>query len=231
MIKHVKVILWKQIKDTLKNKTILIQFIMFPILTVIMENAIEIQGMPEHYFALMFGVMYVGMAPLTSMATIISEEKGSNTLRVLLMSNVKPVEYLLGVGIYIWVICMIGACVIGVAGKYSGSALGSFIVIMGIGILVSILIGAAIGTWSKNPMMATSVSIPVMLIFSFLPMLSMFNEGIAKVAKIIYSQQMNLLLGQVENVQIGWEPVAVIGGNILVAAVLFVVAYRRSGLE
>lgn len=231
MIKHIKVILWKQIKDTLKNKTILIQFVMFPILTVIMENAITIQGMPEHYFALMFGVMYVGMAPLVSMASIISEEKGNNTLRVLLMSNVKPVEYLLGVGIYIWTICMLGALVIGIAGKYSGTDLAVFVLILGIGILVSVFVGAAIGTWSKNPMMATSISMPVMMIFSFLPMLSMFNEKIAKFAKITYSQQINLLLGQMENIQMSWEPVAVIGGNMVVAAVLFVMAYRRSGLE
>lgn len=231
MIKHIRVILWKQIKDTLKNKTILIQFVMFPILTLIMENAIEIEGMPEHYFALLFGVMYVGMAPLVSMASIISEEKGNNTLRVLLMSNVKPLEYLLGVGIYIWVICMIGALVIGLAGKYSGTALAGFVLILGIGILVSILVGAAIGTWSKNPMMATSISMPVMMIFSFLPMLSMFNETIGKFAKIIYSQQINLLLQQVEHIQLSWESVVVIGGNMVVASVLFVVAYRRSGLE
>lgn len=196
-----------------------------------MENAIEIEGMPEHYFALLFGVMYVGMAPLVSMASIISEEKGNNTLRVLLMSNVKPLEYLLGVGIYIWVICMIGALVIGFAGKYSGTALAGFVLILGIGILVSILVGAAIGTWSKNPMMATSISMPVMMIFSFLPMLSMFNETIGKFAKIIYSQQINLLLEQVEHIQLSWESVVVIGGNMVVASVLFVVAYRRSGLE
>lgn len=196
-----------------------------------MENAIEIEGMPEHYFALLFGVMYVGMAPLVSMASIISEEKGNNTLRVLLMSNVKPLEYLLGVGIYIWVICMIGALVIGLAGKYSGTALAGFVLILGIGILVSILVGAAIGTWSKNPMMAISISMPVMMIFSFLPMLSMFNETIGKFAKIIYSQQINLLLQQVEHIQLSWESVVVIGGNMVVASVLFVVAYRRSGLE
>ena len=93
MTKHICAILWKQLKDTLKNKTILIQFVMFPALTLIMEN-------------------------------------------------VKPAEYLIGVGIYIWIICMIGV---------------------------------AIGTWSKNQMMATSVTVPVMMVFSFLPMLSMFN--------------------------------------------------------
>lgn len=231
MIKHIGVILWKQMKDTLKNKTILIQFIMFPILTVIMENAIEIEGMPEHYFAAMFGVMYVGMAPLTSMAAIISEEKERNTLRVLLMSNVKPVEYLAGVGIYIWSICMAGACVIGMAGKYSGKVLGNFIIIMGVGIFVSMLIGAAIGTWSKNQMTATSISIPVMMIFSFMPMLSMFNDKIAEIGKILYSQQINLLVEQVGKISLRWETIVVIGGNVVMAIALFVAAYRKSGLE
>ena len=83
MSNHVTAILWKQCKDTLKNKTILIQFLMFPVMTVIMENAVEIPGMPEHFFVNLFAVMYVGMAPLTCMAAVISEEKEKNTLRVL----------------------------------------------------------------------------------------------------------------------------------------------------
>ena len=98
---HIKAILWKQIKDTMKNKTILIQFVMFPVMTIIMEHTIKLQGMPEHFFANLFAVMYIGMAPLTSIAAVIAEEKEKNTLRVLQMSNVKGTEYLLGNLIYI----------------------------------------------------------------------------------------------------------------------------------
>ena len=101
MINHIWAILWKQLKDTLKNKTILIQFLLFPCLTVIMENAISIDGMPEHFFANLFAIMYVGMAPLTAMSAIIAEEKEKNTLRVLHMCNVNAFEYLLGNAIYI----------------------------------------------------------------------------------------------------------------------------------
>lgn len=75
MRNHIGAILWKQLKDTLKNKAILIQFLMFPCMTVIMENTISIDGMPEHFFANLFAIMYVGMAPLTAMASIIAEEK------------------------------------------------------------------------------------------------------------------------------------------------------------
>ena len=65
---HYGAILWKQWKDIFRNKTILIQFVMFPVLTVIMENAVKLEGMPEHFFACLFGVMYLGMAPFTSVA-------------------------------------------------------------------------------------------------------------------------------------------------------------------
>lgn len=231
MIKHIIAILWKQIKDTLKNKTILIQFVMFPALTLIMENAVKMEGMPEHFFATLFAVMYMGMAPLTSMASIISEEKEKNTLRVLRMANVKPAEYLVGVGVYIWLICMIGAGVIGIAGKYEGSAFCNFMCIIGIGMLVSVLIGAAIGTWSKNQMTATSITVPVMMVFSFLPMLSMFNDGIAKVAKITYSQQVNTLLNRIGQMEVKPEQAGVILVNMVIAIVLFAVAYRKTGLE
>ena len=49
MVTNIIAILQKQIKDTFKNKTILIQFIMFPILAVIMENGIKIEGMPGNF--------------------------------------------------------------------------------------------------------------------------------------------------------------------------------------
>ena len=56
-MKNSAAIFEKQIKDTLKNKEILIQFIMFPILALIMEKAIKIEGMPPHFFANMFSAM------------------------------------------------------------------------------------------------------------------------------------------------------------------------------
>lgn len=74
-MKHISAILWKQLKDTLKNKTVLIQYIMFPVMTIIMENGVKIDNMPEHFFATLFAVMYIGMAPLVSMSSIIAEEK------------------------------------------------------------------------------------------------------------------------------------------------------------
>ena len=66
----------KQMEDTLKNKAVLIQFIMFPFLAVIMKNSIKIEGMPENYFVTLFASMYLAMAPITSMASIIAVSGG-----------------------------------------------------------------------------------------------------------------------------------------------------------
>jgi len=231
MIRHIGAILWKQGKETFKNKEILVQFVMFPALTVIMENAMEIKGLPEHFFANLFAVMYLGMAPLVSMAAVLAEEKEKNTLRVLLMSDVKAMEYFFGAGIYLFGICMLGAGVIGLAGGYRGSELAIFLAVMAVGNLISILAGAAIGTYSRTQMMATGLTVPVMLVFSFLPMLAMFNERIAKAAKYIYTGRMSLLLNSMGNGQELAEGLWVAGLNLLAAVVLFVIVYRRKGLE
>ena len=122
-MKTTTVIFKKQMADTLKNKEILIQFIMFPIITIIMEKVIVMEGMPEYFFAKMFSAMYMGMAPLIATAAIIAEEKEKNTLRVLMMSDVRPVQYLLGVGSYVWLLCMIGAAVIAFSTGFQGKQL------------------------------------------------------------------------------------------------------------
>ena len=230
-MKNITAVFLKQIKETFRNKTILIQFLMFPVMVIIMENAIKLENMPEHFFVKLFAVMFVGMAPLTCMSAIISEEKEKNTLRVLMMSNVKPFEYLIGVGAYVFIMCIIGAVVFAVCGGYEGKDLLAFMVIMGAGILLSSLTGAVIGVFSKNQMSATSLTIPVMMIFSFLPMLSMFNENIEKVARITYSQQMSILINGIGNSAIKPESIIIIAVNFVVASILFTLAFRKKGLE
>ncbi len=229
---NIRIMIWKQLKDTLKNKTIFIQFVMFPVLGIFMTKAVDIEGMPPHFFVNMFAAMYVGMAPLTSMAAIISEEKEKNTLRVLLMAKVTPWQYLLGIGCYVFFFCMLGAAVFcSLLGE--GTAFYDrceFLLVMAAGITASLMAGAAIGAGSRNQMAATSVTVPVMMVFSFLPMLSMFNETIAKVAKYTYTEQIRRMIsalgeGQGENGN-PW----VIGLNMLVFGGLFWGLYRRQGL-
>lgn len=229
-MKNINAVFQKQVKDTLKNKEIFIQFVLFPVMAAVMKNMVKVEGMPENFFVNMFAAMYTGMAPLVAMAAVIAEEKEKNTLRALMMSGVKPWEYLLGVGSYIWMACMLGAFAFGLLGEYPKGALAAFVGVMGTGILVSVIIGAAIGTISRGQMMATSLMVPVMLVCSFLPMIASFNQKISAVAKLLYSQQISLLLGEVGNLHIGFETVFVICANMATALLVFGYAYKRCGL-
>lgn len=230
-MRNVKAVFWKQIKDTLKNKTILIQFVMFPFMAFVMEHAVLMEDMPEHFFVHLFSSMYVGMAPLIVMSAILAEEKEECTLKVLLMSDVKPIEYLAGTGGYVWSACMLGSFVLGMVGEYRGREFSAFLGIMAGGITASLLVGAAIGTWSRNQMMATSLGVPVMMLFSFLPMLSMFNETVHKIAGIFYSEQIRILIDQIGRQETEWKSFAVIFLNMAAALGCFVLAYRKCGLS
>lgn len=226
MTTHIQTILWKQFKDTFKNKTILIQFVMFPAITLIMENSVHIDDMPKHFFANLFAMMYVGMAPLTSAASIISEEKEKHTLRVLQMCNVKASAYLIGNAIYIITLCMAGSLVIGIAGGYTGITLLRFLSILLVGHCCSFVLGAAVGIACKNQMAATSVNIPIMMVLSFSPMLSIFNESIKKISKYIYSEQLYILINHLPKIDISTEVFVIMACNILLICVLFFRIYK-----
>lgn len=230
-MKNIIAVFLKQLSDTLKNKTVLIQFAMFPVLVIVFENAVKLEDMPEHFFARIFAVMFVGMAPLTCMSAIIAEEKEKNTLRVLMMSNVKPAEYLVGVGAYVFVMCAFGTAVFAAVGGYTGADLALFVGVMSAGIILSELTGAVIGVFISNQMTATSITVPVMAIFSFLPMLSMFNDTIKAAARVTYSQQLSELINGIGVSEISAESVIVISVNLVIAVALFTMAYRKKGLE
>ncbi len=228
-MRNIIVIIKKQIKDTIKNKVVLIQFILFPIMTLIMENAIKLDGMPDAFFTKLFSVMYIGMAPLTAVAAIISEEKEKNTLRVLMMANVSPWQYLAGVGIYVWIICMGGAAVMATGlGKEN---ILFYLLVMGIGFFISIMLGGCIGIFAKNQMVSTSLVIPAMAILSFGPMLAQFNGTIEKVAKFLYTQQISVLHNKMSFGQGYGESIIIIMINAAVFIALFFMAFRRKGLE
>lgn len=230
-MKNIIAIFKKQVRDTLRNKTVLIQFLMFPAMTLIMNNTVRLPDMPENFFVTLFATMYIGMAPLTSIAAVISEEKEKNTLLVLIMSNVKPWEYLLGIGSYVWIACMAGSLVICVAGNYSLKTGLIFMGIMAVGILISLLVGAVIGIGSRTQMMATSITVPVMMIFSFLPMLSLFNGTVAKIARFVYSEQISRMLGSINSLELTAEGMSVIGVNIFIAMAVFMMTFRRCRLS
>ena len=72
---------------------------------------------------------------------------------------------------------------------------------------------------------------PVMLIFSFAPMLAMFNDKIERIARIFYTQQIRVLLNNMTFDGIKPDSVVIVAVNAALAIILFFAAFKRKGLE
>ena len=90
MMNHVRSILWKQLKDTLKNTAILIQFLMFPCMTIIMETCVDIPNMQERELtkqkSTIIGVVVPSITNMffTELVNGIENELKSNSLSIIL---------------------------------------------------------------------------------------------------------------------------------------------------
>ena len=166
---HIYAIIRKQLKDTFRNKPTLVQFVMFPAIAAILTLSAGEFELPKRYFVNLFSVMYVCMAPILILSAIISEEKEKGSLRMLMMSNVKPMEYLLGIGAYVFVFCMAGVLFMGLLGKFSLQELWMFLLLNACGILISSVIGALVADVEQMKCIAQMPAEAVALADAFMP--------------------------------------------------------------
>lgn len=229
-IRRIFAVFKKQLKDTFKNQSILVQFILYPLLALIMSKVLTGGEIPDNYFINLFAIMFIGAAPTAAMAAIIAEEKEKNTLRVLMMANVKPVEYLIGIGSCILFFSLLSSLSFGIMGTYAGEDFARFIALMMVGTLASITLGAALGILCKNQMSANSIVLPITLVFSVLPVLAQYSENIEKISRITYTQQIGYLIFEISPSDAMFEPLVVIGINMIVFIGIFIFSYKKNGL-
>jgi ABC-2 type transport system permease protein len=124
---------------------------------------------------------------------------------------------------------MMGAGII--ATGLDSSDIPFYMLVMAIGFAISALTGACIGLYAKNQMAATSAVMPVMVVFAFLPMLSMFNDNIKKIAKFFYTEQLKRLLDEMTFDGMTTGSVLILAINAALMIVLFLGLFKKKGLE
>lgn len=221
----------KQAKDMFKSIATLIQFVLFPVVALVMTRLVAMSNddIPNNMFVTMMAAIFAGMGLVTVVAAIIAEDIERKSLRLLVMAGVKPHEYLLGVGGFILLAGSVTAVAFGLIGDFTGIELAKFLAIMISGTAASIILGATIGILAKNQQSATSIGMPIAMILGFAPMISNFNETVERFSGILYTQQINVIVNDFDANFI--MALAVIGANILVLTVLFAVAYSKKGLK
>lgn len=230
-MKSVKAIFIKQAKDMFKNPMVLVMFIIFPAVALIMTQLIAKSNddIPNNMFVTMMAAIFAGMGLVTAASGVIAEDIERKSLSFLIIAGVKPYQYLLGTGGFFLLAGTVTSVVFTLIGDFTIIEAIKFLAVMITGTTSSIILGMTIGMFSKNQQAATSLGMPVAVIIGFTPMVAAFNETAAKIAGVLYTQQINVIVNDF-SVSL-FKPILVIVSNIAVFTVLFVVAYTNKGLK
>jgi len=222
----------KQIKDLLKNLQVLILFFVYPVVALIMTSAMsgQLDFGPATFFVSIFATMHSIFSPIVATISIISEEKEKNTLRALIMSNVKPLDYLISIGGFVFITTMLSGLIFLFAGDFTSEAILKLLLSMSIGTICSIILGLSIGAFSKNMAAANAIAVPVGMVFAFLPMLATFNKKIADVSRFTYGYQISKLISS-DSLKLAFADWMVILANLIVFIIMFIIVFKRNKLE
>ncbi len=227
-VQNVSALFQKQLKDVFKNLPVLVLFIVYPIIALVMTQAMKEQEGMGTFFISIFATMHCVFTPIVATSSIIAEEKETNTLRALIMSNVNLREYLFSIGGFVLLSTLLSGSFFLFMGEHTVEAIVRFIIGLSIGCIISIIFGVCIGLFSKNASAANGLAVPFGMIFAFLPMLSNFNEGIEAVAKFTYGQQVSYLFGG-ETLKI--FSVIILFVNFLLLLLVSAIWFKRSITE
>lgn len=220
-------IIVKQFQDVVKNIQVLVLFIIYPVIAVALTGAVGREM--SAYFVSVFATMHCVFTPLVCTSAVIAEEKEKNTLRVLIMSNVTSLEYLVSIGAFVFLATMLTGVSFVFIGGYTGVRVIQLLLAMAVGCIISIIIGMCTGASAKNMTAANGLAVPIGMAFSFVPMVASFNKGIENVSFVLFSQQVSYLVGGTKD--FGATAAIVIAINFILFVTLFFFLFRRNRLD
>jgi len=245
-MKSVKAIFKKQLKDIIKNPAILIQFIIYPLITFAMDSIMstdfDLGGVPDDISEMILAGMpnmpnmvtmqaaiFAGMGLMTAISGIISEDMEKKSLRFLAMAGVKPMSYLIGVSGVIFLISFFTSAAFGLIGRFSGFDFWIFTAAMMSVVAGSTVLGATFGILMGNQQAASALIFPVAIILGFGPMMAQFNENIARFLHVSYTQQLNIVADYLTgsaDIPL-WHSFGIMWANVAVLGILFVLVFKR----
>ncbi|GAF23654.1 membrane spanning protein [Bacillus sp. JCM 19047] len=166
----------------------------------------------------------------------LAEEKEKNTLRVLMTSSVSGLDYLIGTIIPPLVILTITNLLLipasGIA--YADVPLLSYLVMTTVASFISLLIGYVVGIFSQNQTQSALISMPVTLLFTSVPVIRFLQNDLSYLVDYTYTGVLtNFASTLFAEGQYNWNlfDTSVLGAYLLLSAAIFVLAYKRNGLD
>lgn len=225
-------------KMILKNYSILLGPLMSIGFVILYKNIIPVSDdMPEAmkaYF-LQLGVLFnILMTGIMGTSMPLAEEKEKNTLRVLMTSSVKGIEFFIGSLLPVLIMLIaVNIVLLPISGKTDINIPIYLLVTTGASIITMIL-GMIIGLVSKNQMSTSFTSTPLLLILMMIPMFSNMNETLSKASNFIYTGSLNKIIEnlvlKVDN-PVTIQQLIVMTAWFVISIVAFLLFYRKNGLD
>lgn len=221
------------LEDLLKNMNVFI-YIILPLGFALLYSRME--AMPKGYIFSLCILLNLSMVPVALMGTIIAEEKEKNTLRTLILNDVKATEILLSKAL----ICMLFVLINNILIYFITSLpINTFVLYQLVAFFVScavIFLGAVVGLFSKNQMSAGLLSMPFMLLLMApLFVLMVENKVIENIVSVLPTDAMMEIFSHISDSSMNFSnvgiPFLVITIWFVGSIVLFNIAYKKVGVD
>lgn len=189
------------------------------------------------YPLLLCEVLNLICAPISLLSMMVAEEKEKNTLRTLIMSDVRAMEFLASkmfvVLLLMEVISVANYLLVGLDMKFfAGYMLISTLASVGI-----LFLGAAVGILSENQMSTGTISTPLMLLLMLPTMFAGMNKVLEKIAFCLPTNAfMEIMNGEYQN-----KAAFLSGANmkhyavclvwIVIGIAVFNIVYKKRGVD
>ena len=201
---RIKALAQKELKDFAKNKNISIAC-MLPLIIVFIfgllsrnDENFPMSGMDLLSLGLSMNLVFVSTF---AMSMLIAEEKEKNTLRTLMLSSVKPYEFLLGKAIVIFVFGLLTNIAMYFFTGMDASYLHYYVMMTSVLSMIMMLVGASIGMMAKDQMSTSIIGMPVVLLFLLLPVVAAANKTIESITDLLPNQ---IIMSSIEEtIQLG----------------------------
>lgn len=207
-----------------RNKRFLLLIFMMPAIAFI------VRGMASEQMAAFIPLataIQVVMVPIVCTANIIAEEKEKNTLKMLLLSDVKLGAYIAGIGIAVEIFTILGLMFIAMNTDYNDIVSAYYILYGALVSIISYILGAMIGLGVKNQVSVGPAIMPVIMITLALPAIGEFNEFLHGIAELLYSNAFNQMVVSMEYTM---HYQMIIWMNFIIVVVVFLIRWRRDKL-
>ncbi|EDS72060.1 ABC transporter permease [Anaerofustis stercorihominis] len=228
-LRKIKAIFVKEIKDALRSNRIVFLFLLFPVFGYLITAMMKGDAGTN---PLIFLTMHISMIPLMITAALIAEEKDKQTLRVLILSNVKPLQYLLGVGSFVFVLNIVTSCLFLPLLNLQLVYIPQFLLVVMLGILCSTILGAIIGVIVKSGSNVAAASTPITILFALVPLIASGTGSgfLSTIAMGLYSGQLMTIIFDIAN-NFTFLRISIMMVNLVVLATVFVFVYNQKKLS